>query len=85
MRDVWSATDARANFATLLDAAQSGVQRIERRDGSEFVLVSKEIFAASRASLAEHLINSDLNLDEQQSNEWMEVMAEVQGKDPPSP
>ncbi|MFL5287593.1 MAG: type II toxin-antitoxin system prevent-host-death family antitoxin [Rhodopila sp.] len=82
MSKVWSATDARANFAELLNEAAAGqIQQIERRDGATFVLVSKKLFVAARPSLAEYLANLDTGLDEQQSKEWLEAMRDAQGKD----
>jgi prevent-host-death family protein len=82
MSKVWSATDARANFADLLNEAAAGqIQQIERRDGAEFVLVSKRLFMASRPSLAEYLANLDTGIDEKQSAEWLEAMQDAQGKD----
>jgi prevent-host-death family protein len=78
----WSASDARANFADLLNEAASGeVQTIERRDGSEFVLVSKQMFMTSRPSLAHYLADLDTGLNEQESEEWLQAMRDASGKD----
>lgn len=81
MSKVWSATDARANFADLLNEAAAGqIQQIERRDGAKFVLVSEGLFVASRPSLADYLASLDTGLDEKQSAEWLEAMQDAQGK-----
>ena len=78
----WSASDARANFSTLLDDAAAGqIQQIERqRDGAEFILVSKQLFMASRPSLAQYLAELDAGLTEKDSEEWLQVMRTAQGK-----
>jgi len=82
MSKTWSVSDARANFADLLNEAAAGqVQTIERRDGSAFVLVSKDLFMTSRPSLAEHLANLDTGLDEQETEAWLQAMRDAQGKD----
>jgi hypothetical protein len=78
----WSVSDARANFSTLLDDAAAGqIQQIERqRDGAEFVLISKQLFLASRPKLAQYLAELDTGLTENESEEWLEVMRIAQGK-----
>ncbi len=82
MSKVWSATDARAHFADLLNQAAAGeIQQIERRDGAKFVLVSQALFVASRPSLAAYLAGLDTGLDETQSVAWLEAMRDAQGKD----
>jgi prevent-host-death family protein len=82
MSKIWSVSDARANFADLLNEAAAGqVQTIERRDGSEFVLVSKQVFISSRPSLAQYLANLDTGLNEQESEEWLQAMRDASGKD----
>ena len=83
MPRTWSASDARANFSTLLDEAAAGqIQRIARqRDGAEFVLVSKQLFMSRRPSLAEHLANLDTGLDDEESEAWLQTMRDAQGKD----
>jgi prevent-host-death family protein len=82
MSKIWSATEARANFAELLNEAAAGqIQQIERRDGAEFVLVSKQLFIATRPGLAEHLADLNTGLDEQQSEAWLQAMRDAQGKD----
>jgi hypothetical protein len=82
MSKIWSASDARANFASLLNDAASGqVQTIERRDGTEFVVVAKQQFMKSRPSLAAYLADLDTGLSEQASDEWLQAMKDAQGKD----
>lgn len=82
MPRIWSATDARAHFSTLLDEAAAGhIQQITRRDGAEFVLVSKRLFLSSRPGLAEALANLDSGLNEQDSEDWLQAMRDAQGKD----
>jgi len=82
MPKTWSASDARTNFAELLNEAAAGqIQTIERRDGSEFVLISKHLFMTSRPSLAEHLANLDTGLNERESEDWLQAMRDAQGKD----
>ncbi len=78
----WSASDARANFSTLLDDAAAGqIQQIERqRDGAEFILVSKQLFMASRPNLAQYLAELDTGLTGDEAEEWLEVMRTAQGK-----
>jgi hypothetical protein len=46
------------------------------------VVISKELFAASRRRLAEHLAGSDLKLNDRQAKEWLEAMADAQGTIP---
>lgn len=78
----WSASEARAKFSNLLDEAAVGqIIQIERQsDGAEFVLISKDLFMASRPSLAQYLADLDTGLDEAESEEWLESMREAQGK-----
>jgi hypothetical protein len=82
MLRTWSASDACANFSTLLDDAAAGqIQQIMRqRDGAEFILVSKQLFMASRPSLAQYLAELDTGLDETESEAWLQAMRTAQGK-----
>ncbi len=77
----WSASEARANFSDLLDAASAGnIVQIDRQsDGAGFVLISRELFMSSRPSLARYLADLDTGLSEADSEEWLQAMAEARG------
>jgi len=78
----WSASEARANFSNLLDDAAVGqVIQIERQsDGTEFVLLSKNLFLSSRPSLARYLADLDTGLDDEESAQWLQAMRDAQGQ-----
>jgi len=59
MNKVWQATEARANFATLLDAAEKAPQ-VVRRSGEEFVVLRRREYEASKPTLKDFLLNGGL-------------------------
>jgi len=59
MNNVWQATEARANFATLLDRAATEPQ-VVRRSGEEYVVLRRVDYEASVPTLKEFLLGGGL-------------------------
>jgi len=61
----WQATQARARFAEVVEAAIAGrPQFIRRRDGHEVVLVSRDYFDRTRMNLKTYLLGAGFAGDE---------------------
>ena len=59
MSNTWQASAARHHFTDVVDAAVDGEpQFIKRRDGREVVVVSREYFAQTQATLASYLLTA---------------------------
>jgi len=65
MTDTWQASSARHRFSEVVDAAVDGTpQFVRRRDGREVVVVSREYFERSQATLASYLLTAGTTRDE---------------------
>nr|WP_294509656.1 type II toxin-antitoxin system Phd/YefM family antitoxin [uncultured Rhodopila sp.] len=54
----WQAANARHKFSDIIDAAVAGQhQFVQRRDGREVVVVSREYFDSTKANLKTFLLN----------------------------
>lgn len=54
----WQAASARHKFSDIIDAAVAGQpQFVQRRDGKEVVVVSREYFDSTKANLKTFLLN----------------------------
>jgi prevent-host-death family protein len=55
----WQAAAARNRFTDIIDAAVDGdPQFVQRRDGKEVVIVSREYFEATRPNIKSYLLNA---------------------------
>ena len=65
MTNIWQASSARHRFTEVVDAAVDGTpQFVRRRDGREVVVVSREYFERSQATLASYLLTAGTMRDE---------------------
>lgn len=63
--DIWQASEARQRFSDLIDAAVEGYpQFVQRRDGREVVVVSREYFEQTKPNLKSYLLNAGYAGDE---------------------
>ena len=54
----WQAANARHKFSDIIDAAVAGQpQFVQRRDGKEVVVVSREYFDSTKANIKTFLLN----------------------------
>jgi prevent-host-death family protein len=54
----WQAASARHKFSDIIDAAVAGhPQFVQRRDGKEVVIVSREYFDSTKANIKTYLLN----------------------------
>ena len=66
MSNSWQASTARHHFTDVVDAAVGGEpQFIKRRDGREVVVVSREYFAQTQATLASYLLTAGTVQDDE--------------------
>jgi prevent-host-death family protein len=57
--DTWQAAAARNRFTDIIDAAVAGEpQFVQRRDGKEVVVVSREYFENTKANIKSYLLNA---------------------------
>lgn len=77
MANTWNASDARANFSQVLEDASVHVQRITRRDGKTFVVMSSEQFDESRPKFAEYLASLDTGLNDHEADEFLAAMGDA--------
>jgi hypothetical protein len=55
--EFWQASEARSNFASVMEGALSGVpQVIRHRSGAEVVVVARAVFENERPSLKDYLL-----------------------------
>lgn len=63
--DSWLASEARQRFSDLVDAAVEGhPQFVQRRDGRQVVVVSREYFEQTKPNLKSYLLNAGYAGDE---------------------
>ena len=63
-RDIWQSSEARANFAKLVDRAAAGSpQVIRHRGGAEVLMVSRATFENERPTLKEYLLRGGTGED----------------------
>lgn len=63
---VWEASEAQASFAEVFEAAMTGApQVLQRRDGREVVVVSRDYYDRTRPSLKAYLLANGYAGDEE--------------------
>lgn len=63
--DIWLASEAQQRFSDLVDAAVEGrPQFVQRPDGREAVVVSREYFEQTKPNLKSFLLNAGYAADE---------------------
>ena len=63
---IWQASDARQRFSELVDAAVEGhPQFVQRRDGREVVVVSREYYEQTKPNLKSYLLTAGYADDEE--------------------
>jgi len=71
----WQATQARAAFADIIEAAADGKpQLIRRRDGKEVVVVSRDYFEARKPNLRDYLLNAGYAEDHDEFDDALEAV-----------
>ena len=73
---VWQASEARQAFSDVVDAAVAGEpQFVQRRDGKEVVVVSREYFDKNRMDLKTFLLTQGVRGDE--DDEFDEIIRDI--------
>jgi prevent-host-death family protein len=74
----WQASAARQNFSEIMDAAVEGTpQFVQRRDGREVVIVSRDYFERSKPSLKSYLLEKGVRPDGY--DEFDRIMYDITG------
>ncbi len=75
---IWQAAAARNRFTDIIDAAVAGEpQFVQRRDGKEVVVVSREYFETTRANIKSYLLNAGYTGDAE--DQFDAILADVRG------